>query len=78
MYSENLIKASLLRLLNEGKLHEVKTADESDLGSMSPSDKSTKVEALLREDFPQELFAMVLGGSTLVETQRLLASPIPS
>lgn len=75
MYSENLIKASLLRLLDEGKLHEVKTADESNPSSMSPSDKSTKVEALLREDFPQELFAMEFGGSTLVEVQRL-ASPI--
>lgn len=78
MYSENLIKASLLRLLNEGKLDEVKIADESNPISMSPSGKSTKVEALLQEDFPQDLFAMDLGGSTLVEIQRLLASPIPS
>lgn len=78
MNSENLIKASLSRLLNEGKLHEVKTDNESNPSSMSPSEKSTKVETLLQEDFPQELFAMDLGGSTLVEIQRLLASPIPS
>lgn len=71
MHSEKLIKASLLRLLNEGKLHEVTTTDEFNLGSMPLSDYSKRVEVLLQELFPQELFTMEFRGSDLIEIQRL-------
>lgn len=67
MYSEALIKASLVRLLNDGKLGEVVTADESNPISASTSYSSTSVEVLLQENFPQELFTIDLRGSTLVE-----------
>lgn len=69
MYSEALIKARLVRLLNEGKLGEVVT--EFNPIAASTSYSSTSVEALLQENFPQELFIIDIGNSTRVRV------PIP-
>jgi uncharacterized protein with LGFP repeats len=71
MRDEALIKASLVHLLNEGKLHEAMTADESGPSAASPSDRSTSVEAILKERIPQYLFTMDLGNDTLVEAVSL-------
>jgi hypothetical protein len=71
MRDQAIIKASLVHLLNERKLHEAMTADESGRRAASPSDRSPRVEAFLKERIPQELFTMDFGNGTLVEAVSL-------
>jgi len=63
MHDESLIRASLVRLLNNGKLDEVMAAEESRPSAASLSDRSTAmeeippaVEAMLKDNIPLELF----------------------
>jgi|GEM_PF-6322575 len=67
MHKETLIKASLVRLFNEGVLHDGKTADKSSPSAASPSDRSTNLEAILKERLPQDLFTMDRGDGIFVE-----------
>ena len=67
MHAEALIKASLERVLKEGTLDEAIRADESVPSAALQSDRSTRVEAILKEQIPQDLFHMHLGNDRLVE-----------
>lgn len=67
MRDEALIKASLVHLLNEGKLSQAMTADESGPSAALSFDHSTSVEAGLKDLIPQNLFTIDLGNDIFVE-----------